>query len=717
MNRLLEKQLLKATGKTSVEGDLAKLLDVISKTYDDYERMRSIESRAMQLMSDELTAANAEILRESEEKISQSQRRFEIAVSGTQDGIWDWNVRENVLWFSRRAVSMLGYRDHDFVRPSIETWLELVHRDDLENARNFLNACKKGEAHPVITLRMLDRGGRIRHILCRAQGILDSAGQAARVVGVHTDLTDIIAMQEELRKSKDRAEAANRAKSDFLANMTHELRTPLNSIITLAKLSSETSDEAERKKFLDIVTVSSEMLLAIVNDVLDFSKIEANEMKLEHIGFDLVSAVGKALVPVRHTAAGKGLDFKITFDCQGQIPFVMGDPLRLAQVITNLATNAVKYTDTGSVGVTLRVTVDDVDSTADISIEVKDTGIGIPPDRQKTVFEKFSQADTSTTRRYGGSGLGLAISSRIVSLMGGKIELTSEEGKGTTFTVRLCMPLASTLHVESQHETLLDPGVGVIPAEDARVLVVEDHPMNQIVAEKVLQRFGIRHVAVAENGKVALNILKSDAYDLVLMDCFMPELDGYEATRRIREAEKGTDTHIPIIAITANASVADKERCLAAGMDHYTVKPLIERDLLRILGNYIRFSPQVLTTQNVLAHSVPQTLDLSVLKGYSNGDAGTEALLVDAFLMQSRINISKLKEALAEGEAKKWVSAAHTLKGGARSIGAGNLGQLSALAQEEVGVEKSVCIPLLDRIVVEFSKVEEGLKKHLKKAG
>ena len=425
MHKLLEKQLKKSTDQSTGAVDMERLMTLVSETYSDFDRMRAIESRAMQLMSDELNAANEAIRQESAAKISESQRRFEIAMNGTQDGIWDWNVQSDIVTFSKRTLFMLGYTESDFDTPGISQWLSMVDPDDQGSAKAFLDSCRQGEAHAVVTLRFRDKGGRVRHILCRAQGIRDGKGKPARVVGVHTDLSDLIQMQEELRKSRDRAEAANRAKSEFLANMTHELRTPLNSIVTLARIIMDSKDEEERKKFMDMISISSELLLTIVNDILDFSKIEANEMKLEEIGFDLVSAVGKALVPVRHAAASKDLEFRIRFDCKTQIPYLLGDPYRLGQVITNLASNAVKYTETGGISITVSASPDDVDNTVDISVTVKDTGIGIPTERQKTIFDKFSQADTSTTRRYGGTGLGLAISSRIVKLMGGDISVKS----------------------------------------------------------------------------------------------------------------------------------------------------------------------------------------------------------------------------------------------------------------------------------------------------
>ncbi|MBU6235151.1 MAG: response regulator [Alphaproteobacteria bacterium] len=721
LHKLLERQLKKVKNPQTGEIDLELLLALISRTYEDSEMLHATSERAMQLMSDELNAANAAIRLESEKKISQSDKRFEMAVRGTQDGIWDWRVAENKVWFSQRALAMLGLDENAFADAGIEKWHALVDPDDANTAQEFIDMCLRGGEHPAITIRFRDTYNNRHYMLCRAQSIKDEAGQVIRVVGVHTDLTQVMAMQEELRKAKDKAEAANRAKSDFLANMTHELRTPLNSVISLSRMASESTSDSERRKFQELVSVSSELLLAIVNDILDFSKIEAREMHLESIPFDLVSTVGKALIPVRYMAAGKGLDFKIAFDCGGPIPFMVGDPYRLGQVITNIGSNAVKYTAEGTVSVITEVEVDDIDNSAGLTIKISDTGIGIPPDRQKVIFEKFTQADTSTTRRYGGTGLGLAISASIVELMGGEIALKSTIGEGSTFVITLRLPLAKALQPEGGIDTSATQNEKLIPVEDARVLVVEDHPVNQIVVENVLRRFGFKSIAVAENGKVALGILKQETFDLVIMDCYMPEMDGYQAATEIRKSEAGSDRHLPIIAITANASVEDKQRCLAAGMDHYTVKPLVERELLKILAYYVRI-PEML--QPAADHefrftksdgSIP-SIDLSFLMNYSNGVVATEKMLVDAFLVQTRINLAQLEEGMAKNDAVLWRRGAHTLKGGARSIGAELLGRMADRAQELGHADKSIQKAKLDNIAAEFLRVEAALNEHLSKA-
>lgn len=712
-NKLLERQLKKATDASTGAVDMERLLSCISMTYDDIDTARRVESRAMQLMSDELNEANAAIRRESDAKIAESQRRFEIAVDSTQDGIWDWDVKSDRFWFSQRAKTMLGYDYTEMEESRLECWLALIHPEDVEQARWFINNCCQGKSNrPALTLRFRQKDGDSRHILCRASAIEDSSGAVARVVGVHTDLTDIIAMQEELKKSRDKAEAANRAKSEFLANMTHELRTPLNSVITLSRLVKNAETADERDDMIDVITHSSEMLLNLVNDVLDFSKIEADEMRLEKIGFDLVSAVGKALVPIKHMAAMKNLGFEVSYNPNAIIPFVMGDPLRLSQILTNLASNAVKYTDEGSVRVEINHTRLP-NGVVEAEFRVIDTGIGIAPERRAQIFDKFTQADNSTTRRYGGTGLGLAISSRFVGMMGGEIGVDSEPGKGSVFWVKIAFPVAEELHMDapSRKARAEQDDSNGIPVAQARILVVEDHPMNQIVAEKILQKMGFKEITLASNGVIALEMLAKMPFDAVLMDCFMPEMDGYETTKRIRAREQETGDHMPIIALTANANAEDKQRCLDAGMDHYTVKPILEADLMQHLGRYVAFRNKAGTSEVKVAEDT--ALDLKILRGYSEGDRDTEVVLVDAFISQSRLNLADMRAAIDEKNNEKWVRAAHTLKGGAASIGAKPLSKLGAQGQAEAQIDEAVCMQLLSAMEYEFTKVETGLKTYL----
>ena len=297
-HKLLERQLRRIRDPGTPEG-LEELLRAVSQAYEEYDRTQKLQDNASQLMSDELNALNAAILRERDEAVAATQKRFELAVEGANDGIWDWNVPNDSLWFSHRAKTMLGHAPDSMGKGGIEGWYGLVMPEDLPAAREFIRACLGGGEQQVATLRFRHLSEGVKHIMCRASVVTDDGGQAARVVGIHTDITALVLMNEELRRTKTLAESANAAKSDFLANMSHELRTPLNSILGMTRLLMESGLEKDQEDLAEMVHRSSVNLLDIVNDILDLSKIEAGEMALESVGFDPVYTFDSVLTTLQ----------------------------------------------------------------------------------------------------------------------------------------------------------------------------------------------------------------------------------------------------------------------------------------------------------------------------------------------------------------------------------------------------------------------------------
>jgi signal transduction histidine kinase/CheY-like chemotaxis protein len=480
----------------------------------------------------------------------------------------------------------------------------------------------------------------------------------------------------EMAAAQQAAEDASRAKSDFLANMSHEIRTPLSTVIGLTDLVLDTSLTAEQRDYLKMVHESGESLLAVINDILDFSKIEAGKLDLITTAFDIRSAVSDMIRPLSIRARSKGVVMTCDFD--PDVPAVLeGDPYRLRQILVNLVGNALKFTEAGEISVDVAVAKNTA-TTTDLYFSIRDTGIGIPKDQLVHIFGAFEQVDAGASRRFGGTGLGLTICARLVSLMNGRIWAHSELGKGSIFhfTIQMTNALtASPTQVSAVDElqwsrngsALLSAADEATPIRPLKILLAEDDPFNQRLGVALLEKQG-HTVSLAASGRQVLDAWNSGTFDLIIMDVQMPEMDGLEATRRIREAEQPRGTHIPIVAMTAHALAGDRQMCLDAGMDAYTTKPLRITALNRELFRFFADSSGVPTSHG----SHPGTdirIDWTHALDACDGDQTLLLNLLQVFVRELPELMNSLEFAITANDFKAAREIVHNLHGSLQMFG------------------------------------------------
>lgn len=414
---------------------------------------------------------------------------------------------------------------------------------------------------------------------------IQPSGEVAGIIVLTNDITDQLTLQKDknqLLLEQQTALESARLKSEFLANMSHEIRTPLNAVIGISTLMMKTELTEKQQNYCHAILTSGDALLTVINDILDFSKIDAGKLDFEFVNFSLRQVLAESFAPFGHLSLSKGVTF--IKDIDPAIPLqVQGDPGRLRQVLINLISNAFKFTEEGHVK--LRVRLESLtQEEAHVRFEVVDTGIGMSNATIDKIFQAFAQGDLSTTRRFGGTGLGLTISKFLTECMGGMIECKSVEGKGSTFALKI--PFKLSTEVSPEISAAADDIALAIRLQPIHALVVEDSPLNQMVIKNFLELFGCT-IDVVENGHDAVKAVKNTHYDIVFMDCQMPVMDGYEASRRIRQMEGSGDIRVPIIAFTASAMKGDRERCLEAGMDDYLAKPIHMQALDKILQRWV----------------------------------------------------------------------------------------------------------------------------------
>jgi PAS domain S-box-containing protein len=546
---------------TRDDGTRLTALNNATPVYDE----RGVRTGSIGLWTD-ISAMKADQL-----ELAQAKRQLEQALDAMSDGFVVYSADERLVLWNRRYTEVFPYLAGRLV-PGLS--LDAVGRIAVAAMYPDADDPRREAYHQQRMAERRAAGGVTEHVLIDGSvvEVLDRRAADGSVVTLFRDVTHLRRAARELEAARDAAEEAARVKSRFLAAMSHEIRTPLNAVLGMNGLLLDTPLVPEQRRYIDLIGRSGESLLAIINDILDFSRLEAGKLTLEVVPFSPRAAIEDVVSMLAARAQAKGL--VLGADLPADLAeAVLGDPSRLRQVLFNLVGNAIKFTDRGSVRVEVRQAEAGADRVA-LQVTVRDTGIGISAAQLPSLFDEFTQADSSTARRYGGSGLGLAISRELVELMGGRIEARSVVGEGSIFSVRVEFERArvpsSAVVASSAEPEPAGPGL--------RVLVAEDNSVNQVLIRGLLSRLG-HYLDVVGDGVEALRQVQAAPYDLVLMDMQMPQMDGIEATRAIR-ALAGPVARVPIVAMTANVMSEDRAACVAAGMDDFVGKP-IDRSQLR----------------------------------------------------------------------------------------------------------------------------------------
>ncbi len=661
-------------------------------------------------------------------QIEQSEQRLDMALQSGALGLWDWNLSLGTVINNDVWLQILGYSKQQMEQAfghGLERWTCLVHPDDYEPVMALLKAHLNDEVGEYrAEYRMRNKDGQWLWVLDIGKVMQrDTNGEPTRVTGVLQDISERKAVETQIQQSRRDAELATQAKSEFLDSMSHEIRTPLNAIIGMAHLALDLPLERVQRDYIEKIDRAAKHLVGTINSVLDLSKIEAGKLSMEQVGFDLRELVDDVLLLVRQRAEEKAL--RLYLDIPASLPGrYVGDPLRLAQVLTNLVDNSIKFTETGHVciGVCL---VRQWGDKARLCFSVTDTGVGLSDEQQTRLFNAFVQADLSISRRYGGSGLGLTISKKIVQMMQGDIEVRSTPGQGAVFkfSVQLGMPQLSLQAPSTSNSTTpAVPAVtgakGLCTSKDyaqllagTRVLVVEDNRLNQDVLQGLLQRVGIQ-VLLAANGAEALSLLlEGGRFDAVLMDCQIPVMDGYGTTQKIRGYPHLKA--LPIIAVTASSQADVQGRALAAGMSDLLSKPLEVTVLYRTLVRWIKQvempaaqtpPPQAASPRGMTYEGIDSVLGLAVV----NQDLALHQKLLADFRDTQQQIIERLWRAHAAEDLPVIGFLAHSLQGTAASIGATAIRQAARQLEEHCSGQADLA-PLIQQLAQCLAPVLAGL--------
>ncbi len=647
----------------------------------------------------------------AEENLRKSEALYHSLVETSQDLIWQCDsqgryIYLNLAWeqvFGYELDEMLGKKFSDFQSP------EIAARDLIE-----FNRLIEGNSVSGFETTHIGKSGNEIHLVFNALFMSDENGNIIGTSGTAYDITERKNLEKNLTEARAAAESASTAKSRFLANMSHEIRTPMNGVIGLIEMLMGTNLDDEQKRYCKLALQSGRHLIQLINDILDLSKIEAHKIVLEISDFDLSAELNGALNLLALHAQEKGIELRLFIEPDVPL-FLEGDAIRLRQILNNLVGNAIKFTSKGTIYIHVRKDCA-IESNVTLRFLVRDPGIGIGSDKLDLIFDPFNQADSSTTRKFGGTGLGLTISRQLTELMGGSIGVESVEGEGSTFWFTAVFEVQKQPFVKSNTG---EPAITSFKDStcNACLLLAEDDPINQIVTKSILAKYGFR-VDVVNNGRESIYALENNDYQLVLMDCMMPVMNGYDAVALIRDKNSKVRNHaIPVIALTAGAMLEDRDACIAAGMDDHLAKPLEVAELLAMLRKYISADgsnspdPAGAKKQNI---SGIEIFNRDVFVTRNLGDIELSKDVASIFIESSSEYLESIRKSAAENDSSLLCQSAHKLKGAAANLALSLLSETAGMIESYArGSDLEKALELLPDLENRLGQAIEALTEQL----
>jgi PAS domain S-box-containing protein len=616
---------------------------------------------------------------------------YKAVVEDGSDVIFVVDFEGNICYHNNSVLETLGYKAKSLIG---KNFFDFILPETLDNLKIRFKQSQKRAYTEKVEFQFLCANQSYRFLEFNAINLKHKEG----LEGFILDCRDIT----QRKYDSEEMVRLQKAKEQFLANISHEIRTPINGIAGMADLLGQNASLEDRETYLNAIKHSSENLKVIINDILDLAAIESGKLRFEKIAFNLTDLVPSLIGTFAYQAKEKKLKLDYLID-EKLNRILLGDPVRLNQVLINLISNAVKFTHSGAIQINCSIERQQKD-TCWVRIEVSDTGIGIPSEKLNTIFESFSQADESVTRKYGGSGLGLTIVKQLVELQLGKITVRSEEHRGSTFIVLIPYSIGKEASLRS---TLAAKSLSInSEINQLSVLLVEDNDINRLYAKSILKNWHCE-VDIAENGLVAIEKVKNNSYDIILMDIQMPVMDGYEATKAIRLMHSPKN-EVPIIALTANATKTDVEKCLASGMNDYLPKPFTPDDLHRKIVDDLKITPSQQPSQKKSSASTKQnTFDFTYLRTISNNNEEFIKEMIQTFLQTIPGTLNEMRNCLQQKDWEKLARFAHQIKPSFTLMGIDELRPV-VVSIEENGKNKTN-LDELPRVTTEFIKSCEAL--------